>query len=404
MKSATLIFWGFFGLALAAITCCGAEEKAKPLLTPTPSRQWPELEKAMGNVNMNGVLRLSYPLGEGKALQTLGLHCSLEHTIEVDGRGCVRSRWLITGLKTLLAPSDRQHLLWQPLFGPPVSFMRSKIGHSLNEAGASHWLIREAALNVYEIKALDGRSWRYEAGVLTSVEHPALGILKVVMRGGLLCELRATDAASDAPAWLAAKYDQAGRLESITLAGVGTHSFVWDSNGQLLTWKRAAGGQVEFEYQQGLISSIKEPDKDVKRYSWAENPGHERGDSRWRWPVHLASDEAHAYRYELSHKGFVLSCSDNASGRETVSIFNPRLHRLVQRRNGETIIVTFHGSSGNTSALQRIENDQGEILEDYQYDERGLLVGVKRKGELDRSFSYDEDGRLMALDEMPASQ
>jgi YD repeat-containing protein len=265
-------------------------------------------------------------------------------------------------------------------------------------------LIREAAPNVYEIKALDGRGWRYEAGILTSIEHPALGVLKVVMRGGLLCELGATDAASDAPAWLAAKYDRGGRLESLTLAGVGTHHFVWDNDGRLLTWKRAEGGQVEFEYQQGLISAVKAPNHDVKKYSWAENPGYERGDSRWRWPVHLASDDTHSYRYELSHKGFVLNCCDNATGRESVSVFNPRLHRLEQRRNGETIIVTFHGGNGSMGALRRIENGQGEILEDYQYDERGLLVGVKRKGEPVQSFSYDEDGRLMALEEMPATQ
>jgi YD repeat-containing protein len=49
--------------------------------------------------------------------------------------------------------------------------------------------------------------------------------------------------------------------------------------------------------------------------------------------------------------------------------------------------------------LERIETGKGEISEAYQYGPSGRLISMKRRGEPERTLSYDESGRVMAMDE-----
>lgn len=43
----------------------------------------------------------------------------------------------------------------------------------------------------------------------------------------------------------------------------------------------------------------------------------------------------------------------------------------------------------------------GEILEQYLYDEQDRLIGIRRSGEREQKISYDEAGRVMALEAVP---
>jgi YD repeat-containing protein len=113
--------------------------------------------------------------------------------------------------------------------------------------------------------------------------------------------------------------------------------------------------------------------------------------------VHLASDGVNDYTYELTSKGFVMKRTELATRVVTTTVFNPRRHRLNQQAGEFDFLVVFRAEAGG-AALERIEVG-GEIMEKYLYDDRGQLIGIQRHGEGERTLTYDESGRLMALEE-----
>ncbi|MGH8019055.1 MAG: hypothetical protein ACREIA_12325 [Opitutaceae bacterium] len=91
--------------------------------------------------------------------------------------------------------------------------------------------------------------------------------------------------------------------------------------------------------------------------------------------------------------------TERDDGRECTTCFNPRRHRLEQRADGETVVVTFHTASGKTRGLEKIGSPVGNILEEYVYDAVGRLTAVKRGGQSDLSLTYDESGRVVDIGE-----
>jgi YD repeat-containing protein len=187
----------------------------------------------------------------------------------------------------------------------------------------------------------------------------------------------------------------------LTLAGQEAQRFQWNAAGQLISWQRCDKSVVAFNYRDGLLSEVAEAGGAPQHFAWAKNSGYGRGDSRWDVPVHLASDEHSDYIYSMSSKGFILSRRDRITRIMTTTIYNPRRRQLEQQVGNASIIVTFRRgpTSGNTG-LESVVSGSGEILEEFSYDEKGQLIGMKRKGEPDRKLSYDESGRLMALDDL----
>lgn len=384
-------------LLFTSVVAAQAEAKNPPALAVS---KWTQIEAATGLMNPDGTLRLSFPLGASDALKQLGVRFELEHRIETDAVGHARSVWRPKGLQSCLVHAGRTHLLWQPLAGAPVKFERAKIGRGLADAGSARWLIRESAPGEYEIRSLDGRAWRYKQGVLAGSEHPALGQLLFSTQGAWITRIEPTDTPVGEPPLLQARYDDSGRLVSWQMVAEKPQQLIWSEDGHLTGWQRADGSEVRFTYRDNLLRGVAEPGKPPQLFTWRGNPGYGRGDSRWAAPVHLASDGTDTYAYELTSRGFVLQCRETATGKETITIFNPRRRRLEQRADGGSFMVTFRGGVASRGALERIETAEGEILEEYRYDERGQLVEIKRKGEPGRTLGYDESGRLMALEEM----
>ena len=375
-----------------------ADEK-KPEPAPAPSR-WGQIEAAMGAMSPDGTLRRRFSLGESAELKALGVRLEMEHRVETDAWGRARSAWRVRGLQTSLAPTGREHLLWQPPAVAAVKFERAQIGRALSAAGASRWRIREAAPGEFEVRSLDGQGWGYAQGNLVSAFHPALGELRCTTQGGWITTIRRAENGSDEPPLLAARYDDNGQFIGCVIGGQRPQSFIMNENSQLQSWLRADGAEVRFAYRDGLLSEIAEPGQPVRTYAWKENPGYERGDARWAAPVHLAADEANTYNYDVAQQGFVMRRRENVTGRETVTIYNPRRRRIEQQSGGETLLATFRGGTLGRGALERIVDGRGELLEDYRYDGRGQLVKVVRKGEPERAISYDEAGRVFSFEEV----
>lgn len=381
-------------LLLANVVTAQTPATAKPAWEST---QWTQIESALGAMNLDGTLRQNFPLGASVALKHLGVHFELEHRIDADSNSRARSEWRVRGLQSSLAPAGRTQLRWQPLAGAPVKFERAKISRRLTGAGSVRWLIRELAPGELEIRSLDGRAWRYRQGALVSAEHPTLGQLRFTTQGAWITRIEQTDAPADGPPLLQARYDDCGRLVSWQVEGKTPQHLTWSEVGHLTGWRRADGSELHLCYHDNLLSEILEPGKPPQPFIWGDNPGYGRGDSRWAAPVHLVSDGANDYTYELTSRGFVMKRTEFPKGTATTTVFNPRRHRLTQHTEGSDYLVIFRNGSCGTG-LERIEIG-GQVMEHYIYDERGQLTGIQRHGETERTLSYDESGRLLALEE-----
>ena len=356
---------------LAAALAGHAEEKKIPLWQST---RWTQIEAAIGQVNLDGTLRLSFPLvADGSGLKQLGIPFELEHCVEADAFGRARSVWRVKGLQSCLVPADRDKLRWQPLAGGTIRFERQKIGRALTNAGSSLWLIRESATGDYEIRSFDGRAWRYSQGLLVGCEHPAMGALQFTTQGAWITQIHQAEAAAGEAPLLQARYDESGRLISWQTGVEKSQRLTWNEDGQLTQWQRADGSEVQLTYRDNLLSRIQETGKPPQDFRWQENPGYERGDSRWAAPVHLDSDGANTYTYNLTSKGFVLQRTEFGSGAVTTTTFNPRRRRLSQQAGGFNFLVVFRSGAGGTS-LGRIELN-GEVVEKYGKRPAGDLIG-----------------------------
>jgi YD repeat-containing protein len=381
----------------------GASFAAESPKTPAPAKpfsRWVEIEAATGAMALDGTLRLNFSLGDAPELKALGLVFELRHNVETDAYGRARSAWQVRGLESSLVPVGRAQLRWRTFSGEPIEFERAKIGRAFAGAGSSRWLIREIGHAGHEIRAADGRTWRFRAGLPVGVDDPALGSFSFTTQGASRREIRRTDALADAAPLLCADYDPAGRLLALTVGTSAEQRFERDTSGQLVAWQRADGRTVRFAYREGLLVAVAEPDRSVRNFAWAENPGHLRGDSRWAAPVHLVADGATAYDYTLSAAGFALRRRHaGEGGAEVVTIFNPRRHRVEQRVGNKTVVATFRGGGTGRGALENITTGAGEVLEAYHYDGRGQLVRVSRAGEPERILTYDESGRVVTMEE-----
>jgi YD repeat-containing protein len=391
---------GFLNVVVIAWLALAAPLRAEEKKAWSPqSPVWSQIEAAMGSVGLDGTLRLSYPLADSNELKALGLRCALVHAIEQDANGRARIVWRFTGLQSYLVPEGRDKLRWQPPGGAVVRFERAKIGRALAEAGPQRWLIRESAPGEYEIRALDGRAWRYAQGLLVAAEHPAFGGFRFITSGGLIREIRRVDAAGATKLLLQAEYDNNARVVHLVVGQTSRHSFTWNESDQLVAWRRTDGLEVKFTYRDGLLQKVAIPGQPTQRFAWEENPGWSRGDSKWPAPVHLATDARRDYSCDLSSNGLVSRARELASGEETVTVFNPLLSRLEQRSGNGIRVVWFRKNLAGRGALQRIENGAGEVLEEYHFDGQGQLVAITRQGEPARNLSYDESGRLMGIEE-----
>ncbi len=374
---------------------CGVEKKAEPA---SQLSQWPRIEAACGGINLDGTLRLNFPLGASPALKQLGLRMELEHWIDVDAYGQARSDWRVKGLQSNLVPKGRKQLRWQPLSGPAMDFDPAKITRALSSASSSRrWLIRKSGLFSYDIRSLDGRAWHYEHGALTHAEHPALGQVRFSTQGTGVTQVSQTDAAINDPPLLRVAYNENGRITSFQIGDGKAQHLEWNREGQLVSWRRGDGSEARFAYQGRLLSSVMESDKPPRHFAWQTNSGFGRGDSRWLAPVHLVSDGADEFSYKLTQDGFVLERRETTTGAIVRTLFNPRRRRLEQQNDGFKFVVRFRDHDGGT-ALEQIEVG-GQITERYIYDDHGQLTGLQRNGEPERKLSYDESGRLMALEE-----
>lgn len=353
---------------------------------------WTRLAERLGSVGLDGTLQREYPLHDDTLLRELGFDCVLRHMLVLDGRGKARSTWRIPALHSQLVPDGRDHLRWQSPDGMSVRFERKKIARTLSVAGApAPWRIRKLPNGDHEIRADDGRWWRYHRGALQSFGHPLRGEFLVSARGGLIETIWSRNDSAPEDPYLYVQYDESGQPALFVLGGC-RHLFEWNDDGELMGWTDGKGTTVNFSYRSGLLCGISGPGSADESFRWGENRGWEHGDSRWPAPVHLRSDGVRIYRCTLSQAGLSIHVRRMPGGDGSTTIFNPQ-RETVEQISGDEHLKVWFTRAGNRKRLERVERADGKLLEQYEYDSQGRLERVERLGAVPITLTYDALGR-----------
>lgn len=386
------------GLIMYTSIFSSAASEYKKQSPPSYSKHLREIERNMGLVRPNGLPDLEFPIETSDILELLGVRLGLRHVIISDAYGNYRSTWKISGLQSALTPRARGKLVWTQLSSQSITFDIDDIGPSLSHAGQTNWLIRKPSAMRYDIRAPDGRIWRYLNGYIETIRHPLLGEVKFDTRGAMVRRIHPpTSLVGEAPL-LKVTYDTFGRPRSLAVGERVVSIFEWSDRQQLSLWQSSESGRVTFSYKEGLLTKVVTPNVATRWFKWAINGGHERGDSRWPAALHLAEDNENCYSYTLSHEGYRIARFDKDSGFESVTLFNPRRQRLEQKIGQSRLIASFISLDDRTTVLSKIEDGEGQILEQYTYDELGRLVGIERRGEPKQRLSYSQSGRLISVE------
>lgn len=384
-------------LIVSAFNCKASEYvKQQPL---NYSKYLSEIEKNMGQIRPDGLVNLNLSIESNNTLNLLGVKLTLHHFLTTDAYGNPRSAWKLSGLQSSIVLGDRGTLVWTRFSGSPLTFNSDDVSRSFSHAGQPLWLIRKPSEKRFEVRALDGRTWRYVNGSVESMQHPLLGRLEFEAIGSRVQRIYQIIDSEETLPIVHVAYNALGRPQSLQVNEQMENTFEWTNQEHLLLWKSFKGGSVTFSYEGALLTAMNSTKMGTRWFKWAQNPGHTRGDSRWKAAVHLAEDNENCYNYMLSSKGYVLTRINKASGLKTVTLFNPRRRRLEQKIGKGYVIAIFRGTGNRITTLAKIENDQNQVLELYSYDELGRLVAIKRMGEPEQRLSYDETGRLMTLEE-----
>lgn len=370
---------------------------------PGYSPEWAAVEKAFQPIGLDGTPGVRYSIIEDPVLAALGIMPTWVHDIDLDADHRPRSQWQLTGLKSYLILSGSDHWLWQLPDGRRVRFARDLVGPARSSAGAAAvWQIRELGSGRFELSAIDGLRWVYQGGQLSSIHHPILGTYQVESEGAWLRKLTPLAAGVSGDPVLRLDLDEWGQPVRLSSGEEKAHAFEWSETGQLLSWKNNNSEPRIFEYKEGLLQSIVDADGEGERFGWEEHPGWWRGDSRWPAPVYLSFTDERMFRMSVSQKGYRIEVHDE-SGEETVLVFNPQRRRLDFWANGVQRHFHFRRSGAGMGLLERVEDDDGQMLERWIYGNDGRLLQVERGNEVQK-VGYDSLGRMVKVETVEREQ
>ncbi|MCC5834610.1 MAG: hypothetical protein JJU20_07745 [Opitutales bacterium] len=363
---------------------------------PWHSPEWTEFEQQFDPIALDGTLRLRIVVAEHPQLAALGIVPTWVHGIEVDADLRPRSQWRLSGLRSYFVRSGREYYLWRLPDGRQIRFERDRVGPARSSAGAGgSWRVRELSPNRFEISASDGLRWIYEAGQLQSILHPVLGTFRIESQGVWIQRLVPLTGGVAGETLLDLKFDNWGQPIAMTLKGEESHRFEWSEEGQLLRWQSGDDSARSFEYDAGLLTAVLSEDGAVQRYAWTYNPGWWRGDSRWPAPVHLSAVDELRFVFSISQKGYRIELRDDAET-SAVMVLNPQRRRLVFSNGESRRNFYFRGMGAGMGQLERVEDENGRVLESYEFDNIGRMLSADRQGER-MQLRYDSLGRIVNM-------
>lgn len=337
------------------------------------------LVKNLGSIDLEGLPRVELVLDDLWS-RIFGYAFSIRHVVKEDSRGRGYSSWEFTGLQTYLVYSGRDSLEWKPLWGEEMIF--EKIG-SGKVFRADHGVeVRFQGGNNYRIREPNGFASIYQDGELIRYEHPFWGNLE--------CDM-------DGPWLLRAQWEDGKELIRVLYSGTGrptkmefskkVYRFQWAGEVQLSSFENDDGKVTDFEYENQMLRSIKDPSNGVDRkFEWGANRNFGKGNSRWVHPVYLKHDGDSSYDYSISRKGYRISRRVSGTRLEILTYFNPDLNRVEQRMHDESILYELENSMDGNRRLVTVMDSSGNVLADYGrnlFDESAQ--GVNERGSVEKA-------------------
>lgn len=214
-----------------------------------------EVNSRLGEVDYLGTFRLATLVAN---LPEIGYPILARHHFVLSPQGVPRSEWEITGTRSSLVSRNPHEWFWNGLMGERMVVRRG----SAQERSTPPFVSQIG--NTLVVHTAKGTSWVYQDGVLRSAKFREGVEMRFRADAGTVHALTAI--VGGRPISYQFHYDPYNRLRQIESPG-RTTTLHWKDK-QLLSVTRGDVPVVQFEYQQGLISTMKESGQSKQFLRW----------------------------------------------------------------------------------------------------------------------------------------
>jgi hypothetical protein len=242
------------------------------LVAAASAADWDASLKHLDALNEDGTLYQRIELG-GLVMGNNFEILSLEHVLFVGVDGAASSTWIVPQLETWLLPTGNGLRLrlpggWSVDYARPVSSDANfKPALAKNDPE-----IRCIDTATFEFLLNSANVYTYAAGSLSRVRIRDGGIFSVQTNAGHIISIKAE---ADHAELLHARYDRAGKVESLTMADK-TLRFRYESDAGLLVGVENASGEpiLRLSYMGGRIARLEEAGNPPVTFAWSPNPSY----------------------------------------------------------------------------------------------------------------------------------
>jgi YD repeat-containing protein len=253
-----------------------------------------EIMASLGNIDLNGIPRLTFDLGTADGLARLGFFFKLVHRASPGFDGNARTEWDITGLMTCVHTDGQGNLTWMKPNGQKLRFQKEGDGFALGNDGSR--VLRLSGDRV-EIMSAQGAVWKYHGGFIKSVTDGRTGEFSFTTdRESILTIIKSNGEPAGEP-FLRVAYSARGEVEKLIFKGGRQCDLRWDSDHRLAAVEDASGRRIVFTYDNALLAGWQATDGSANALKWLPRDKPERGLAFGLPPVRLGEDSIFHYKY-----------------------------------------------------------------------------------------------------------
>ncbi len=253
-----------------------------------------EIMASLGNIDLNGIPRLTFDLGTAEGLARLGFFFKLIHRASPGFDGNARTEWDITGLMTCVHTDGQGNLTWMKPNGQKMRFQKEGDGFTLENDGSR---VLSLSGDSVEIISAQGAVWKYQNGFIKSVTDGRMGEFSFATnRESILTITKSNDKSADEPL-LRVAYSEKGEVESLIFKGGRQCELRRDSDHRLVAVEDALGKRIVFTYDNALLAGWQATDGNSNALKWLPRDKPERGLAFGLPPVRLGEDSIFHYEY-----------------------------------------------------------------------------------------------------------
>ena len=290
---------------------------------------------------------------------------------------------------------NSQQLL-QPYSSNQRIFKQQADGSYQGNSGTLTWNVDH-----YELEEANGSKIVFRAdGQLNYAEYSNGYRLSAEYTNDLLTELSDSNGNS-----FTINYNSDERIETVTDGAGQVNTYSYDATDQYLLSVEDANGTISFGYDNPfdptVVSSITYSDGSKVSYDY---------DHVGRLQQVIYGEGREAISYIFNESGQIASVTD-ANGEQVLYEYDDN-GRIISRRiaGSDRVLNYSYGSAGeltitdaNGATTELLPNEQGLVLSQldvlgrptqFQYDEKGNLIGVNASKNFGITYSYDEQGNV----------